>query len=266
MYKLLALDMDGTLLKNDGTISNKTKEALNYAKSKNIKIVIATGRPIQGVMNYIKELNLIGNDEYVLAYNGSAVYNTKSLKPILHNGLLGKEAKDIFNLSRKLDAEFHGFTDECCIAVKENIYTEGEKIHNHVPVKIIDFQRDLNDDDLILKVMIMENEKKLNEIVKKIPSEFFERYNCVRSTSFMFEFMNKACSKSVGLSELALYLNINKNEIIAFGDAENDIDMIEYAGLGVAMGNASNLVKSRADYITLSNEEDGIAEVIYELL
>ncbi|MGL4109673.1 Cof-type HAD-IIB family hydrolase [Clostridium sp. LP20] len=262
MYKLLALDLDGTLLRGDSTISYITKEALKKAQSYGVKVVIATGRPLQGIMNYIEELDLIGEDEYVLAYNGSSVYNTITLTPIIRNGLTGEEVKEIYRLSKKLGVEFHGFTDEECIATRENKYTDAERTHNKVPISLIDFDNDLKDDDFIIKVMIMEEESILNNVIDKIPNEFFEKYHIVRSTSFMLEFMNKNCSKSSGLNALANHLGIGKDEIVACGDAENDIDMIEFAGLGVAMENANDLVKSKADYITLSNENDGIADMI----
>lgn len=262
MYKLIALDMDGTLLKGDNTISLKTKEALRLAKERGIKIVISTGRPIQGVMKYLEELDLINDDEYVLAYNGSSVYSTKNLTPIIRNGLSGREVKDIYRLSKELNVEFHGFVDDCCIAPRENKYTKAEIEHNHIDVKILDFEKDIQDEDFVIKVMLLKDKDELDEAVKKIPNEYFEKFNGVRSVSFIFEFMNKNCSKSSGLKALAEHLNISPNEIIAFGDGENDIDMLEFAGLGVAMENASDNVKSKADYVTLSNEEDGVAHVI----
>lgn len=262
MFKLLALDMDGTLLKNDGTISTLTKKSLLEAKNKDVKIVIATGRPIEGVMSYLNELNLIGDEEYVLAYNGSVVYNTKTLTPLIKNGITGKDTKDIYHLSEKLGVGFHGFTEEGCIAPKKNIYTDGEELHNKVKILITNFDNDIKDTDFIIKVMMVDEPSKLDSIIKSIPSEFYKRFNIVRSTTFMLEFMNKDCNKTAGLKALSNHLNINNSEIIAFGDAENDIDMIEYAGLGVAMYNASDLVKSKADFITCSNENDGIKKVI----
>lgn len=264
MFKLIALDMDGTLLKGDNTISQETKKAIKLAKEKGIKIVIATGRPIQGVMNYLEELDLINDDEYVIAYNGSSIYNTKTLEPIVRSGLTGKDFKDIYKLSKSLGVEFHGFTDECCIAPKENRYTEAEIQHNNIDVKIIDIENDIDDNDFIIKAMILDEKEKLDQAVKIIPKEYFERYNALRTVSFIFEFMNKNCSKSSALKALCSHLNIPQNEVIAFGDGDNDIDMLQFAGLGVAMGNASHYVKSKADYITLSNEEDGIADALYK--
>lgn len=264
MFKLIALDMDGTLLKGDNTISQETKKAINLAKEKGIKIVITTGRPLQGVMNYLEDLGLINDDEYVITYNGSSVYNTKTLEPIVRNGITGKDFKDIYKLSKSLGVEFHGFTNECCIAPQKNKYTEAEILHNNIDVKIIDIENDINHTDFIIKAMILDEKEKLDEAVNKISKEYFEKYNSLRTASFIFEFMNKNCSKSSALKALCNHLGISKNEVIAFGDGDNDIDMLQFAGIGVAMGNASQYVKSKADYVTLSNEEDGIADALYK--
>ena len=167
MFKLIALDMDGTLLKGDNTISQETKKAIKLAKDKGIKIVITTGRPLQGVMNYLEELGLINDDEYVITYNGSSVYNTKTLEPIVRNGITGKDFKDIYKLSKHLGVEFHGFTNECCIAPQKNKYTEAEILHNNIDVKIIDIENDINDTDFIIKAMILDEKEKLDEADRK---------------------------------------------------------------------------------------------------
>ena len=124
----------------------------------------------------------------------------------------------------------------------------------------MDIENDINDNDFIIKAMILGEKEKLDEAVKNIPKEYFEKYNALRTVSFIFEFMNKECT----LKALCKHLGISPNEVIAFGDGDNDIDMLQFAGIGVAMGNASHYVKSKADYVTLSNEEDGIADVIYK--
>lgn len=137
-------------------------------------------------------------------------------------------------------------------------------MHNNIDVKIIDIENDINDNDFIIKAMILDEKEKLDEAIKNIPKEYFKKYNALRTVSFIFEFMNKDCSKSNALKALCKHLDISPNEVIAFGDGDNDIDMLQFADIGVAMGNASHYVKSKADYITLSNEEDGIADVIYK--
>ena len=121
---------------------------------------------------------------------------------------------------------------------------------------------EVQDEDEILKVVLEEDKVVIDRITPQIPRELFEEYTVIRSLDFMVEFMNKDCNKAIGLEKLAQYLKISKEEIIAIGDADNDKEMIEYAGLGVAMGNAKDEIKQLADFVTKSNEEDGVAYVI----
>ena len=129
-------------------------------------------------------------------------------------------------------------------------------------IRVVDFLKEVKDEDEILKVVLEEKKEVLDRITPQIPDELFEAYNVIRSVDFMLEFMKKGCSKATGLEKLSKYLNIKKEEIIAIGDAQNDIEMIEYAGVGVAMGNANDEIKNIADFVTKSNEEDGVSYVI----
>ena len=110
--------------------------------------------------------------------------------------------------------------------------------------------------------MLIDEPKILDKAIEKLPKEIYEKYMVVKSTPYFLEIINKDSSKGVGLAALAKHLNVKKEEIIAVGDAGNDIAMIEYAGLGVAMANAQEDVKKIANEITKSNQEDGVYEVV----
>ena len=114
--------------------------------------------------------------------------------------------------------------------------------------------------------MFIDPEPVLEEAIKRIPDSFYDEYTIVRSAPFFLEFLNKASSKGTGIKAVGEYLKIPQQEIICIGDAGNDLDMIEFAGLGVAMGNAFKEVKEAADYVTLTNEEDGVAHVIEKFI
>jgi len=126
----------------------------------------------------------------------------------------------------------------------------------------VDFLDEVQDEDEILKLVLEEEKEILDKITPQIPKELFEKYTVIRSLDFMIEFMNKNCNKATGLEKLAQRLGISREEIMAIGDADNDKEMLEYAGLGVAMGNAKDEIKQLADYVTKSNEDDGVAYVI----
>lgn len=266
MYKLIALDMDGTLLNKEKKITKRTKEALAMAREKGVKVVIATGRPIAGLSKYINELDLMHDDEYVLSYNGCLVQEIKGEKIIHEVGLTGRDLHYIYDLSINLGVNIHAFSAEKgLITPKLSKYTSLEGELNNIEVNIVDFSK-ISENENIVKIMLIDEEKVLDEAIKNIPKEIYEKYNIVKSAPFFLEIMNKEGNKGVGLKALAEHLNISKEEIIAVGDAGNDKEMIEFAGLGVAMENAIEEIKNIANFITENNNNDGIAKIVDDFI
>ncbi|MBE6050401.1 MAG: sugar-phosphatase [Clostridium sp.] len=266
MYKIIALDMDGTLLNDEKIITEKTKNALMKAREKGVKVVLASGRPVDGLKKYLKELNLIDNDEYVLSFNGGLVQRTGNEDVIFEVGLTGKDLHYLNDISSELNVNIHAFSpNRGLITPKISKYTEVEANLNDIDINVIDFS-EVGEDEHIVKVMFIDEAEILDEAIEKLPKEIYEKYTVVKSTPFFLEVINKTSGKGRGLKALADHLNVKQEEIIAVGDAANDLDMIEYAGLGVAMGNATEEVKEKANYITASNNEDGIAEIIEKFI
>ena len=114
--------------------------------------------------------------------------------------------------------------------------------------------------------MMIDEPEILGPAMEKLPKEVYEKYTVVRSTPFFLEFLNKEVNKGVGVELLAKHLGIKREEVMTFGDAGNDLHMIEYAGLGVAMANAFDEVKEAANYITDTNENDGVAKAIEKFI
>lgn len=266
MYKLIALDMDGTLLKRDKSISSQTKEALNAARNKGVKIVLASGRPIEGLNRYLEELDLIRDDEYVLSYNGALVQNIKTKEIIAGNVLKGSDLKTLQRLSEKLGVFIHAFSkSEGLIVEVMNEYTQIEADINGINITQKDFVNINNNEDMI-KIMMIDSKENIDYAYENLPNDIKEKYTVVRSADIFLEFLNKDSNKGIGLELLINHLGIKSEEVIAVGDAGNDVHMIEYAGLGVAMGNASDDVKKVSNYITNSNEEEGVTKVIQEFV
>lgn len=261
MYKLIALDMDGTLLNENKKISNANLEAIKFARKKGIKVVLATGRPTKGIEKYLKELNLIDDNEYAVSYNGAVVQEVKSGKIIAQNVMTIDDLKLLYNLSKELNVNIHALTPNSCITPKINEYSELEAKMNNIPLEVVKFEN-IDVSTTIVKIMFVDPEEKLNKVIEALPKDLYEKYTIVRSAPFFLEFLNKKVNKGYGVKLLAEKLGISRNEIICIGDAENDIHMIEFAGLGVAMGNAFPEVKKIANYVTKTNEEDGVAHVI----
>lgn len=262
MYKLIALDMDGTLLNEEKKVTQRTKEAISAARDKGVTVVLATGRPIEGVHRYLEELDMLGENDYVLSYNGSLVQKTKNKEIISKVTLKGTDATYLYKLSKELGVNIHSFSEnEGLITPITNKYTEVEADINGIQFKEFNFEN-IDAQDVMIKIMMIDEPEVLQKAVDKLPKEIYDKYTVVRSAPFFLEFLNKKANKGTGVELLAKHLGVKVDEIIAMGDAGNDLHMIEYAGLGVAMENAFEEVKKAANYITDSNENDGVAKVI----
>lgn len=266
MYKLIALDMDGTLLTSEKKIAESTKIALKKAEEKGVKIVLASGRPIDGITRSLEELDLLKKDDYVLSYNGGVVQNTRTKEIVSKAVLKGSDLKLLYEISKDLNVNIHAFSaKEGLITPKNSEYTQHEANINGINITIKDF-KEIDDNEEIIKVMMIDPAEILDPAIEKLPKEVYEKYSVFKSAEFFLEFTNKEVDKGLSLKKLGEYLGIKKEEIIACGDAGNDLSMVKYAGLGVAMGNATDDVKKVADYITSTNDEDGIAKVIEKFI
>ncbi|GAA0078380.1 sugar-phosphatase [Clostridium sp. CTA-5] len=262
MYKLIALDMDGTLLTSDKKISERNKKAIKKAEEKGVKVVLASGRPSEGLRHYLEELNLLKEEDYVLSFNGAVSQNAKTGEIMSSTVLKGSDLKYLNNIAKETGVNIHAFSEERgLITPKISQYTEVEADINKINITIADFDS-IDDDENIVKVMMIDPEEVLEETIKKLPKEVYEKYTVLRSTPYFLEFMNKEVDKGEGLKKLAESLGIKREEVIAMGDAGNDLSMVKYAGLGVAMDNAFPEVKEVAEFITKSNDEDGVAYAI----
>lgn len=265
MFKLIALDMDGTLLRKDKTISKATHTAIQNAKAKGVKVVLATGRPTLGIKKYLGELGLTNDGDYAIAFNGAVVQNTKTGRIIAKNIMSLEDLSYLFTLSKELGVNIHLLTENSCITPKWSKYSQLEVDINNIPLQILDYNS-LDSSTTVVKIMFIDEKELLDEIVEKLPEEIHDKYTVVRSAPYFLEFLNKKVNKGFGVELLADALGISAEEVICVGDAGNDIHMIKYAGLGVAMGNAFPEVKEIADYIACTNEEDGVAEVINKFI
>ena len=265
MYKLIALDMDGTLLNEEKQISPANYEAIQQARENGVKVVLASGRPLVGFRRYLEELNLISQEDYAVAFNGALVQSSEGSEIVSRTTLTVEDYKYLNELSKELKVNIHALTESMVIAPKDNKYTRLEAEMNHISSEIIAVE-DVAEDTTIVKVMFIDEPELIEEIIEKIPETVTEKYTIVRSAPFFLEFLHKSVNKGTGVAALAEKLNIKQEEVICIGDAGNDIHMIKYAGLGVAMGNAFPEVKKVANFITKTNEQDGVAHIINKFI
>lgn len=262
MIKLITIDLDGTLFDKEKNISKENIEAIKKARKKGAHVVIATGRPTNGIKGVLKTLDLIDQDEYLICYNGAKIINIKTNEVIFSTHVTGADTKKLYQESLRHNVHIHAFRDnEELITTVQNPYTDVEVRINKIEAHEFDFNQ-IKDDDNFIKVMLVDELEKLNSVEKEIDPYFPNNYSMVRSAKIFLEFLNKSSDKGHALVELARHLGISMEETMAIGDAGNDLHMIEVAKIGVAMSNSFNDVLEAADYVTLSNEESGVAHAI----
>ena len=257
MYKLIALDMDETLLQPNKTISPIDRDALIKAQKMGIYVVLATGRPIVGIKKFIDELQ-IPNNGYAVCFNGAEVTTVDGSKMIYNEKLTGDDLHYLADLSKKLKVNMHGFDKNGCFSEKMSEYTKLEITLNHIDLNLVKYS-DFEKDHEIIKLMFIDEEHYLENVIKQIPEETYKRFNIVRSAPFFLEFLKPTADKWYAINALAKHLGIKNEEIMTFGDANNDSLMVKNAGLGIAMGNAVESLKKVAKFVTVPNYENGVA-------
>lgn len=266
MIKLIALDLDGTLLRKDKSISPRTQQALQLAHSQGIEIVLASGRPTVGIEPIWSQLGIEQTANYMISFNGSLSTHLPSKSTLLSKGLRGHDVKKLKPIIESLGLHIHAFSESLgLIAPTLNPYTEREAEVNGIDITLLNFD-ELDDDHPIIKVMMVGEPAALDEATTKLPLELTQTYTQVRSASIFFEFLNPEVNKGIALEAIAKHKGISMEDVISFGDAGNDRAMLRLSGTGVAMANADPETKKISDLITASNEEDGIALILEPLL
>lgn len=265
MYKLIAIDIDGTLLNDYKEVTQEVKDALLAAKEKGVKVVLCTGRPIGGVDGFIEELNL--QDQYVITFNGALVQDSETNEVVSEITLTYQDLKRLYDLSIELHSPMHFFDSTSIYTPNKEInrYTVYESYANQVPLHYRPIE-EVPEGMLIPKVMFIEEPERLSKIIARIPDSIKENYTMVQSAPFFLEILHPSVSKGNAVKLLAERLSIKREEVICIGDGENDLSMVEYAGCGVAMGNAVPSIKEAADFQTLSNNDNGVAFAIEKLI
>ena len=261
MYKLIATDLDGTLLDPDRNISEANADSIKTAMSHGMHFVIATGRPIEGILHIAGKLDLVRPGQYAIGFNGAVVYELNPLRQIYSCCISGKEVKQMALKAEELNVNYHAFsTTRGLLASKPNQWTDVEMTLNKIGCTMLDFST-IPDDEEFQKFMFCGSAEEVQGIMKDV-DVYRSDYTVTRSAFCFLEVLNIQASKGNGLRHLCEIIGIDRTETVSFGDEQNDISMIEYAGLGVAMANAVPEVKKAADLITESNVNDGLAKVV----
>lgn len=258
--KLLALDLDDTLLDPGLRIAPNCFDAIRAARAKGVRVTISTGRMYQSALPYAQQLQI---DAPLIIYQGAWVKSSQTDETFYYEPLSNELSKQAIEFFRGFGVHYHSyFNDELCmeqLSEEGNCYSRLAGVKPHIVGDLID---ELDRSQAMKIMAITDNQKVLLEMESELKSRFMHSLHVTRSKPDYLEIMSRQASKANALQVIAEHYGIDRKEVMAIGDSYNDIDMIEWAGLGVAMGNAFAPVKEAADFVTTSNEEDGVAEAI----
>jgi len=262
---IIALDMDGTLLNPEGKINPEVYEAVQKAKDAGIKVVLCTGRPLPGVTPYLEQLGLTREGDFVITYNGALVQRSHNGSIIAHHTMDHDDFMTVSEIADKAGIHFQAINDHGVYTPNKNIsyYTVRESFLSNVPLRYRSTE-EMDPDMTYSKMMMIDPPEILEAGMERLPKDMGDHYTLLRSEPFFLEVLNKNASKGAALKDVADILGVPRERVMAVGDNENDIAMIAYAGVGVAMENAVDKVKEVSDRITLSNAENGVAQAIYD--
>ena len=264
-YKMIVLDLDGTLMSSKNNILTRTKEALFKAQEAGVTVVLASGRPTYGMLKAAKELRLHEYPGYLLSYNGGRIISVPTNEMIYDKSLAPEISHELFDLAREYNLNIMAYEDDKIVTMDDDEYIQKESYINAMPInRVDDFKSALTFNSV--KCLCTGSPEYLAEVELKFKERVGHKLSIMRSAPFFLEIMPQHISKSYSLQKLLDHLGLDVSQMIACGDGYNDLSMIEFAGLGVAMGNAVAEVKEKSNYITLSNDEDGIAHVIEKFI
>ena len=265
-YEMLVLDLDGTLTNSAKEITPPTKQALLEIQETGKKVVLASGRPTPGITPLAEMLHLADYGSYILAFNGARIINCRTGEIVYDKTVPPSAIPEVFEIVKQFDVDIITYTDKEIISgIKSNEYTEIEAFITKMPivqvenfVEYIDFP--------INKFLVTGEPALLDEVEKVLKARFHSFLNVYKSQPFFLEVVPQNIDKANSLQKLINSIGLKADQMICCGDGLNDLSMIEWAGLGVAMENAEPLVKEKADFITKSNDEDGVLHVINQFM
>lgn len=245
-YKLIAIDMDGTLLNSKQKVSQKNIQAIQEAKSKGVYIVLCSGRAYDGIIDSAKVLGINESDQYMICYGGSVIQNYDQ-EVLYQRTLKNENCEEIarFLTDKKIHYKFIDNTG--------TLYQSYQDwIEKHM----------LNPKLGIVKVLLKTRKHKLPEVLKLVHEQYDSNYFVVQTSEKELEIFPKDVNKGNALERLTKYLKISPKEVMAIGDYDNDMPMFRAAKFSVAVGNAISKVKDLSDVVVADNDHDGVAEAI----
>lgn len=258
-YALIVTDLDDTLLREDLTISQRSKRAITKAREKGIRVALATGRMFPSAVPYARELGLTGP---ILCCQGAEIADIETGRPMKITGIPEDTAREALRFAEGLGlyAQYYSLEDyffekesEESAYYHRTAGVQGKPL-GRKPSEALDFEP--------VKLLVISEPARIRQALGEFSEKFGGRLAVAISKSRYLELTHPRANKGDAVEELARMLGVPRERVMAAGDALNDLPMLLWAGLGVAVGNADGQVKGKADAVTASNEEDGVALAI----
>lgn len=260
--KVLVLDIDGTLTNSRKEITSGTRTAIREIMEAGHKVILASGRPTPGMRRYEQELGLEEYGGYLLSFNGARIVECRTGEIVYQRLLPLALLTSLYSFARENGCGLVTYLgDQVISAFAPDEYVELEARINGMPVRRVDNFLDFVDFD-INKCLMTAEAGKAEKLEKQLQEKYGSVASIYRSEPFFLEIMPKDVDKASSLDRMLAGMGISREDVICCGDGFNDISMIKYAGVGVAMENAQPAVREAADYVTASNDNDGLVEVI----
>ncbi len=259
--KMVAIDLDDTLLDSGLKISGPCQENIRRARQKGVIITLATGRMYSSALPYARQLEV---DVPLITYQGALVKNSHTQELLYYQPLAPDRAVAVMDYCQGVGVHYHTyFDDRLCLKSLSEEGTDYAQLAGVEPLIVDNLQEACRQGKEALKVMVVNrDEEQLLKLEQELKNIHGSSLNITRSKPYYLEIMDPRANKAQALKILAKHFGIEQQEVMALGDSYNDLEMLQWAGLGVAMGNAPAEVKRVADYLTASNDEDGVAAAI----
>lgn len=266
-YKLLVLDVDGTLLNDEREISKRTLAALLKVQQMGVRIVLASGRPTYGLMPLAKTLELGNYGGFVLSYNGCQIIKAQNGEILFERRINPEMLPYLEKKARKNGFAIFTYHDDTLITDSpDNEYIKNEALLNNLKIIREDEFSTAIDFAPCKCMLVSDKEKALIGLEQHWEKRLAGTLDTFRSEPYFLEVVPCGVNKANTLGALLEHLGVTREEVIAVGDGVCDVTMLQLAGMGVAMGHSQDSVKVCADYVTASNEEDGVALAVEKLI
>ncbi len=261
-FRAIALDLDGTLTNHDKVVTPRTRQALLQAESKGAIIILASGRPTYGIVPVAECLELEKRGGYILSYNGGNIVNAKTGEKLFSQFLPDAMIPILYKYAKEKNHALLGYAgNEIITEMPDDQYVKEESRINKMNIRKVDNLLDALEPHPT-KLLMTGDPTDMIKAEEELVEILGEKMDIFRSAPFFLELVPKGIDKAQSLLRLLSKINLTPADLMAFGDGYNDLSMLKIACVGVAMANAAPEVRADADYVTLSNEEDGVAEAL----